>query len=96
MKDYGKGRGYKREVMTHLIANSLSNKELEHVFEEKDLGVTVDCDLKFDEHIPTNVKKANAIVGLIRRTSTMTYSNGFIQHSRGHNSNTHQQYGYPT
>ena len=39
---------------------SISQHELEHVFEEKDLGVTIDISAK--------VKKANSIVGLIRRT----------------------------
>ena len=42
--------------------------ELEHVFEEKDLGVNVDMELNFEEHISTKVNKANAIMGLIRRT----------------------------
>ena len=41
---------------------------MEHVFTEKDLGVTFDADLTFDDHIHDKVKKANSIVGLIRRT----------------------------
>ena len=47
---------------------SIYEHELEHVFEEKNLGVTFESDLKFDEHISAKVKKANAIVGLVRRT----------------------------
>ena len=47
---------------------SISQHELEHVFEEKDLVVTFDSALKFDEHISAKVNKANSIVGLIRRT----------------------------
>ena len=47
---------------------SIYEHELEHVFEEKDLGVTFESDLKFDEHISAKVRKANVIVGLIRRT----------------------------
>ena len=43
---------------------------LEHVFEEKDLGIIIDSQLKFDEHISTKVKKANAMAGLIRRSFT--------------------------
>ena len=46
----------------------LDHHELEHVFKEKDLGVTIDSNLTFDEHISEKIKKANAIVGLIRRT----------------------------
>ena len=40
---------------------------LEHVESEKDLGVTVDESLGFEEHIYGKVKKANSMVGLIRR-----------------------------
>ena len=44
------------------------DSEMEHVFEEKDLGVTVDMDLKFEEHIASKVNIANAMMGLIRRS----------------------------
>ena len=47
---------------------SLGQEELEHVFEEKDLGVIIEMDLNFQEHISTKIKKANGIMGLIRRT----------------------------
>ena len=47
---------------------SLDHMELEHVFEEKDLGVTMDMELNFQEHISAKIKKANSIMGLIRRT----------------------------
>ena len=42
--------------------------ELEHVFEERDLGVTTDMELNVEEHISSKVKKANSIMGLIRRS----------------------------
>ena len=35
---------------------------------EKDIGVFIDSQLKFDEHINSKVNKANACMGLIRRT----------------------------
>ena len=35
---------------------------------EKDLGVNFDCELKFNTHIDTQVKKANKLLGMIRRT----------------------------
>ena len=54
--------------ITHTEKYTLHRQELEHVFEQKDLGVISDADLKFDEHISVRVKKANAITGLIRRT----------------------------
>jgi hypothetical protein len=47
---------------------SIYDNELEHVFEEKDLGVTIDPSLRFEEHISMKVKKANMMMGLIRRS----------------------------
>ena len=48
----------------------ICNKEIEDVFKEKDLGVKVDTELSFEEHISTKVRVANAIVDLIRRSFT--------------------------
>ena len=42
--------------------------ELEHVLEEKDLGVIIDMELSFEEYIASKIKKANGMMGLIRRT----------------------------
>ena len=47
---------------------TIYQSELEHVFEERDLGVTINMDLNFEEHISSKVKKANPIMGLIRRS----------------------------
>ena len=58
------------ENILHTHRYKINDKELEHVFEEKDLGVHVDADLSFEEHIATKIKKANQIMGLIRRTFT--------------------------
>ena len=58
----------KHENITHTHKYVINGEELEHVFEEKDLGVTVDFEMSFSEHICLKVKKANAIMGLIRRS----------------------------
>ena len=58
----------KIENITHTHKYVINGEELEHVFEEKDLGVTVDFEMSFSEHICLKVKKANAIMGLIRRS----------------------------
>ena len=42
--------------------------EIEHVFEEKYLGVVFDPDLSFKEHICEKVRKANCLNDLIRRS----------------------------
>ena len=43
--------------------------KLKVVTSEKDLGVIFDNTLSFEEHIATKVKKANSLVGMIRRLS---------------------------
>ena len=48
----------------------MEGKEIEQVHEEKDLGVIVDSKLKFQTHIASATKKANRVLGLIRRTFT--------------------------
>ena len=45
----------------------LCQKELEHVFFEKDLGVTIDAELSFEIHISEKVNKANSVIGQIYR-----------------------------
>ena len=47
---------------------TIDGDELEHVFEEKDLGVIIDSKLSFEDHIASKVRKANAMAGLIRRS----------------------------
>ena len=38
------------------------------VKEMKDIGVTIDSELKFEKHINNNIETANKILGIIRRT----------------------------
>ena len=45
-------------------------KVLDFVSEEKDLGIIIDNKLNFRSHISTQVKKANRMMGLIRRSFT--------------------------
>ena len=60
----------KIEDIKHTHHYKIGNHELDHVFSEKDLGVMFDTDLAFEEHITSKVNKANAIMGLIRRSFT--------------------------
>ena len=46
----------------------LGNTNLEHINSEKDIGVIIDSQLKFEEHIGVKVKKANQMFAVIRRT----------------------------
>ena len=57
----------------------ISDTELEHVFDEKDLGIIVDSDLSFDEHICSKVNKANQIMGLIRRSFAHLDPKSFVK-----------------
>ena len=52
----------------HAHPYSINGSVLEHVDQEKDLGVIIDSELKFEEHIYSKIKKANSIVGLINRS----------------------------
>jgi len=74
----------------HIGHNDLSHKysmidittdnrtEIQHVTEEKDLGVTFQSDLKFDKHIVKCVNKANRKIGIIRRTFACLGKNMFL------------------
>ena len=47
------------------------------MFEEKDLGVIIDSELSFSEHVASKVRTANAIVGLIRRSCSFLDGTSF-------------------
>ena len=47
-------------------ASALGERELEHVFMEKDLDVVFDFELTLEEYVSEKVTKANMIAGLIR------------------------------
>ena len=51
----------------------MNNKDLENKSEIKDLGIIVDEDLRFSNHIIDKVNKANQMMGIIRRA--MVYLN---------------------
>ena len=50
------------------IVYSMNGITLDNVKVEKVLGVLMDCDLKFHEQTSAAVKKANNILGLIKKT----------------------------
>ena len=52
----------------HTEKYSLHRQELEHVLEQKNLGVILDAELQFDEQISAKLKKANGLAVFIRRT----------------------------
>ena len=55
-----------REQTTHDY--KLNDTILQTVEEEKDIGVTIDNQLKFDRHISEKIAKADSMAALIRRT----------------------------
>ena len=63
----------------HTHRYKIGGTELEHVFEEKDLGVQVDAELSFDEHINAKVRIANQIMGLIRRSFAYLDAKSFVK-----------------
>ena len=46
---------------------------------EKNIGVHVDDNLSFKDHIYTKIKKANAVMGIIRRTFDYLDQTMFLQ-----------------
>ena len=52
---------------------------LEVTIDEKDLGVTIDNQLKFSMYVQTQVAKANRILGCIRHTFKYMTSTMFLQ-----------------
>ena len=64
----------KFENIRHTHRYKICEKEMEHVYTEKDLGVTVDENLSFEEHITNKIRVANTIVGQIR--SSFTFLDG--------------------
>ena len=52
--------------------------ELETVKSEKDLGVTIDCNLSFRDHINSKVNLANRNLGIIFRTFTFLDEETFL------------------
>ena len=58
----------KFENIKYAHTYKLGDTVLDHVCSEKDLGVTFDNDLSFEKHLFNQVKKANSMVGLIKRS----------------------------
>ena len=54
----------KFENIMHTHRYKIYGTGIDHVFDEKDLGITVDSELKFEEHISLKARKANAIMGM--------------------------------
>ena len=58
----------KIEDTMYTMRYKVYGNEMEHVFDEKDLGVTINSQLTFEDHIASKVRIANSMVGLIRRS----------------------------
>ena len=78
----------KFQDIKHAHRYSLCQYELEHVPSEKDLGITIDEELKFEDHITRKIQIANGIVGQIRRSfsylSTETFRRLYVAFVRPH------------
>ena len=56
------GRANKKQVY------QMNGKSLDQVVEEKDLGIIIDNELKFHPQTATSVKKANRVLGVIKKS----------------------------
>ena len=62
------GRNYHK--YEYVIASSGTNTPLGETTNERSLGVQVDPELKFDQHVELIAIKASRMIGLIRRSFT--------------------------
>jgi hypothetical protein len=60
--------GRTNQQFTYTMSDKAGTYHLESTTLEKDLGVHMDPELKFSQHIEKQVNKANQILGMIRRT----------------------------
>ena len=78
----------KLENIQYCHRYKVGGEEIEHVFDEKDLGVIMDSELTFAEHITEKVNKANSLVGIIRRSFShldpVTFVKIFVAFVRPH------------
>ena len=70
-----------RELTLHDMFEPYRLKDniLDVVHEEKDLGVIIDQDLNFESHFAEKVKKANMMIGIIRRSFLHLDEEMFLQ-----------------
>ena len=59
---------HNEEGFTYSMIEDGKKFDMTKVSEMKDIGVTVDSELKFDKHINTKIETANKILGIIRRS----------------------------
>lgn len=69
----------KLENIMYCHGYKVGGTEIEHVFDEKDLGIVMDSEMAFAEHITQKVKKANSIVGIIRRSFSSLHQDTFVK-----------------
>ena len=67
MLSVSKNKNYQQDF-TYYFKNNLGEINLNKVDIIKDLGVIIDPELKFDNHIHEKVNKAFQMVGVIRRS----------------------------
>ena len=74
-----------REITLHDLFEpyKLGENILEVVENERDLGVYVDQDLTFEHHLAVKVKKANQIIGVIRRSFSFLDEETFLMLYKG-------------
>ena len=69
--------GKKNPMTSYFMKIENEKQKIETCSEEKDLGITFDSNLNFDVHINNITKKANQMLGVIRRTFTFMSKNIF-------------------
>ena len=67
------------ELHDMFVPYKLGGSHLDTVSAERDLGITIDCDLSFEKHLLEKINKANSRVGIIRRSFSFLDADMFLQ-----------------
>ena len=71
--------GKKNQHKEYFMKIEKEKQRLNPCEEEKDLGITFEPNLSFDKHISNITKKANQMLGIIKRTFTFMNKNIFLK-----------------
>jgi len=72
------GQAYPRLAHIYNLPIGSGNHDLIRVSQEKDLGVLIDSNLTFENHIMSKVKTCNRIIRLIKRNFKNMDFQGFL------------------
>lgn len=71
--------GKKNPNSSYVMTVNDDVEKIKECEEEKDLGVTFDCDLSFDPHIQRVISKGNQMIGIVKRSFSFLDNDTFLK-----------------